>query len=67
MWKKANGTPEELAELQKNPAFVLRIVEHLQGMTDRYLTQEYSRLFLHETKMGEPDEIGIVDGDQPPF
>lgn len=64
MWEMASKSP---GELQQSPAFVLRIVEHLQGMTDRYLTEEYTRLFLHEMKMSEPNEICIVDGDQPPF
>jgi dGTP triphosphohydrolase len=64
MWKQAHDSP---AQLQAKPAFVLRIVEHLQGMTDRYLTEEYSRLFLHERTVGREEEITLVDGDESPF
>jgi predicted deoxyguanosinetriphosphate triphosphohydrolase len=64
MWNQAHNKPDQL---RAEPAFVLRIVEHLQGMTDRYLTEEYSRLFLHERTVGRQEEITLVDGDRSPF
>lgn len=46
-----------------DPKFVLRIVEHLQGMTDRYLERLYSRLFIPGNYGMEIDEVSLVDGD----
>lgn len=64
MWQAASASPEAL---QQRKSFVLRIVEHLQGMTDRYLEQEYARLFMPGGSVSERDEVGIVDGGRPPF
>lgn len=47
-----------------DPKFVLRIVEHLQGMTDRYLERLYSRLFIPGNYGMEVDEVSLVDGDE---
>jgi dGTP triphosphohydrolase len=58
MWDMALSSPDTL---KKRRAFVLRIVEHLQGMTDRYLTEEYTRLFLPGTRVDERDEMTMVD------
>jgi predicted deoxyguanosinetriphosphate triphosphohydrolase len=58
MWQMANEDPKRL---KQDPAFILRLVEHLQGMTDRYLAEEYARLLLHESKMTETDEMSVVD------
>lgn len=48
-----------------DPKFILRIVEHLQGMTDRYLEQVYSHLFLPGGHHAEMDEVSLVDDDRP--
>lgn len=49
-----------------DPKFVLRIAEHLQGMTDRYLERLYARLFIPGSYGMELDEVSLVDGDMPP-
>jgi hypothetical protein len=46
-----------------DPKFILRIVEHLQGMTDRYLERLYSRLFMPGSYGMEIVEVSLVDGD----
>jgi hypothetical protein len=51
----------------KDPKFLLRIAEHLQGMTDRYLQQVYAHLFLPGGQVFEPDEVTLVDGDRSAF
>lgn len=53
--------------LRKKRAFVLRLVEHIQGMTDRYLTQEWERLFHPDSEVNESDEVSMVEGGDPPF
>jgi dGTP triphosphohydrolase len=58
MWEKAVEAPEQL---RQSKAFILRIVENLQGMTDRYLTEEYNRLFQPGAKMEERNEMDMVD------
>jgi predicted deoxyguanosinetriphosphate triphosphohydrolase len=58
MWDLAVQNPEEL---KNRASFILRIVEHLQGMTDRYLNEEYLKLFLPGGNVQERDEMSIVD------
>jgi len=43
--------------IKKQPEFKQRICEHLSGMTDRYITREYERLFGSDSIIEEKDEI----------
>jgi dGTP triphosphohydrolase len=60
MWEKALKDPDQL---QGSKAFILRIVENMQGMTDRYLNEEYNRLFQPGSRMEERNEMDMVDTD----
>jgi len=53
--------------VSKDPKCVLRVIEHLQGMTDRYLAEEHARLFLDQNRMGDAEELSIVDTEAGSF
>lgn len=64
MWDEAVG---DAGRLKRQPKFVLRLVEHLQGMTDRYLNEEYRLLFLPGPQGGERISFTVVEGGDDPF
>ena len=48
-------------EIKKRPEFKQRICEHLSGMTDRYITREYEKLFGSGSIIEEKPELYYPD------
>ncbi|HEW92959.1 MAG TPA: hypothetical protein ENF81_10550 [Thermotogaceae bacterium] len=46
---------------KKRPEFKQRICEHLSGMTDRYITREYEKLFGSGSIIEEKTELYYPD------
>jgi dGTP triphosphohydrolase len=57
-----NFPPDIVQVLSNTHIFKIRLVEHLSGMTDRYLLQEYEKLFLpSQSPLETKDEIQFWD------
>ena len=51
---------DDKKHLQKKEDFILRLVEHIQGMTDRFISNEYSKLFIPNVNIDDDESSEIT-------